>query len=210
MYGPITMLQCDNCLVKHIPWSAFKMVESDWLRVVDTHDILAVSHVIFILLHYSMRNTRIPIAFNKPSPLRKNQPSGVRSRHSRSFKRHGRRSRITQNTRCTRTHLPMVLERSESITLALMKSPVPCWHLVSLLRLFRATTDVIVEVLRPYYKLAYIKMAWGGPEEQEAEITAGNVHAKDWQDEARKIVEKTVGHFVFIYEIVVLTQTELN
>ena len=38
MYGPITMLWCDNHLVKHIPWSAFKMVESDWLRAVDvTH-----------------------------------------------------------------------------------------------------------------------------------------------------------------------------
>jgi hypothetical protein len=88
----------------------------------------------------------------------------------------------------------MVLERSESIILALMKSPVLFWHSVSLLSLFRATTDVTVEVLHPYYKLAYIKMAWGGPEEQEAEIKAGNIHAKDWQDEARKIVEKTVGH----------------
>jgi len=48
MYGPITTLQCDNRLVKHIPWSAFKMVESDWLRVVDTRDILVVSHVVFI------------------------------------------------------------------------------------------------------------------------------------------------------------------
>jgi len=57
----------------------------------------------------------------------------------------------------------------------------------------------MVEVLHPYYKLAYIKMAWGGPEERDAEIEAGNVDAKDWQDEARKIVEKTVRPFVFIY-----------
>lgn len=49
-------------------------------------------------------------------------------------------------------------------------------------------------VLHPYYKLAYIKHAWGGPEEKEAEIAAGNPHAKDWQDEALKIVEKTVSH----------------
>jgi hypothetical protein len=47
-------------------------------------------------------------------------------------------------------------------------------------------------VLHPYYKLAYIKVAWGGPEEQAAEIEAGNLDAKDWQDEARKVVEKTV------------------
>jgi hypothetical protein len=49
-------------------------------------------------------------------------------------------------------------------------------------------------VLHPYYKLAYIKLAWGGPEEQAAEIEAGNPGAKDWQDEARKIVETTVSH----------------
>jgi hypothetical protein len=48
-------------------------------------------------------------------------------------------------------------------------------------------------VLHPYYKLAYIKLAWGGPEEQAAEIAAGNRNAKDWQDEAKQIVERTVG-----------------
>ena len=30
MYGPITTLQCNNWLVKHIPWSAFKMTDQDW------------------------------------------------------------------------------------------------------------------------------------------------------------------------------------
>ncbi len=53
--------------------------------------------------------------------------------------------------------------------------------------------DKSVAVLHPYYKLAYIKLAWGGPEEQAAEIAGGNPDAKDWQDEARQIVEKTVG-----------------
>lgn len=50
----------------------------------------------------------------------------------------------------------------------------------------------IFKVLHPYYKLAYIKLAWGGPDEQAVEKAAGNVNAKDWQDEARQIVEKTV------------------
>ena len=49
-------------------------------------------------------------------------------------------------------------------------------------------------VLHPYYKLAYIKALWGGPEEQAAEIAEGNLNAKDWQDEARQIVEHTVSH----------------
>jgi hypothetical protein len=49
-------------------------------------------------------------------------------------------------------------------------------------------------VLHPYYKLAYIKLSWGGPEEQAAEIEAGNLNAKDWHDEAKQIVERTVSH----------------
>jgi hypothetical protein len=51
-------------------------------------------------------------------------------------------------------------------------------------------------VLHPYYKLAYIKLSWGGPEEQAAEIEQGNPLAKDWHDEARKIVEKTVRYSI--------------
>jgi hypothetical protein len=60
---------------------------------------------------------------------------------------------------------------------------------------FITNTDTTCEVLHPYYKLAYIKHAWGGPEEQAAEIAAGNPDAKDWQDKARQIVEKTVSLF---------------
>jgi hypothetical protein len=48
--------------------------------------------------------------------------------------------------------------------------------------------------LHPYYKLAYIELAWGGAKEQDAEFEAGNFHAKNWQDEARKILEKTVSN----------------
>jgi hypothetical protein len=50
-------------------------------------------------------------------------------------------------------------------------------------------------VLHPYYKLAYIKMAWGGPEEQARERNAGNLNAKNWFDEALRIVEKAVSNY---------------
>jgi hypothetical protein len=43
--------------------------------------------------------------------------------------------------------------------------------------------------LHPYFKLAYIGIAWGGSAEQEAECKAGNLLAKDWQDEAQKILK---------------------
>ena len=52
-------------------------------------------------------------------------------------------------------------------------------------------------VLHPYYKLAYIKLLWGGAEEQAAEFDAGNFAAKNWQDEAKKIVENTVCPYPF-------------
>jgi len=49
-----------------------------------------------------------------------------------------------------------------------------------------------VTVLHPYYKLSYIKHAWGGEEEEEAEITAGNIDTKNWQAKAWKIMENMV------------------
>lgn len=51
-------------------------------------------------------------------------------------------------------------------------------------------------VLHPYYKLHYIKQKWGGAKEQEAERAAGDEFAKNWQDEARKIIEKTVRKYI--------------
>lgn len=50
-------------------------------------------------------------------------------------------------------------------------------------------------VLHPYYKLDYIKMAWGGPEEQTRDREAGNENAKDWQDEALQVIEKAMSTY---------------
>ncbi|TFK64505.1 hypothetical protein BDN72DRAFT_774502, partial [Pluteus cervinus] len=48
--------------------------------------------------------------------------------------------------------------------------------------------------LHPFYKLAYIELLWGGAEQQESEVRNGNSNAKNWVDEARKVLETTVGH----------------
>jgi hypothetical protein len=53
-------------------------------------------------------------------------------------------------------------------------------------------SDVDILVLHPYFKLAYIKMAWRGAEEQEKECQKGNTEVKNWQDKAQKILEETV------------------
>ena len=63
-------------------------------------------------------------------------------------------------------------------------------------------------VLHPYYKLAYIKLAWGGPDEQAAEIAGGNPYAKDWQDEAKQIVERTVSSTSSCIVIIVVSANE--
>jgi len=67
-------------------------------------------------------------------------------------------------------------------------------------------------VLHLYYKLAYIKLNWGGPDEQAVEIEAGNLNAKDWHDEARKIIESTVRCTLFFTRDIVLTtgQTDVS
>ncbi|KAF9231182.1 hypothetical protein BU15DRAFT_38277, partial [Melanogaster broomeanus] len=54
---------------------------------------------------------------------------------------------------------------------------------------------VLALILHPYYKLAYIKMAWGGPKEQHQELEARNPNAKDWHDEALKILEHMVKEY---------------
>ena len=51
---------------------------------------------------------------------------------------------------------------------------------------------ILALVLHLYYKLDYIKMAWGGPEEKRKKLEAGNAFAKDWHDEVLKIIEATM------------------
>ncbi|KAH9036504.1 hypothetical protein EDB85DRAFT_1852371, partial [Lactarius pseudohatsudake] len=51
---------------------------------------------------------------------------------------------------------------------------------------------ILALVLHPYFKLHYIKLAWGGVEEQVKEQAKGNQYAKNWQEEALNIVERAV------------------
>ncbi|GLB39419.1 hypothetical protein LshimejAT787_0605810 [Lyophyllum shimeji] len=44
LFGPITTIRVDGRVSKHIPWSAFKLQESDWTRVIDAKEILADSN----------------------------------------------------------------------------------------------------------------------------------------------------------------------
>ena len=46
--------------------------------------------------------------------------------------------------------------------------------------------------LHPYFKLDWIVLHWGGAKEQEQDCAKGDLYAKNWQDEARKILEDLV------------------
>jgi len=39
-YGPITTIQREGRILKHIPWSAFALSEGDWERVKEAREIL--------------------------------------------------------------------------------------------------------------------------------------------------------------------------
>ena len=47
-------------------------------------------------------------------------------------------------------------------------------------------------VLHPYFKPDYIEHVWGSEDDQAEEIAAGDSNAKNWQAEARRIVEQMV------------------
>ncbi|KAF9224385.1 hypothetical protein BS17DRAFT_640875, partial [Gyrodon lividus] len=51
---------------------------------------------------------------------------------------------------------------------------------------------ILALVIHPYYKLDYIKMAWGGAEQQQREITTGNQTVKNWHNEALQVVEQAM------------------
>ena len=99
MYGPITMLCRDNRVVKHIPWSAFKMTDSDWNWVIDARDILAVrvSQPLFLIWIETDTLSRTQIASSSCSLRRNNPLFGVPSQLSKNYKRHGRRNAMTPN-----------------------------------------------------------------------------------------------------------------
>jgi hypothetical protein len=58
-------LRRDGNVAKKIPWSAFALSDTDWARVVDAKDILAVSFRLLNCRDYSVPHQciRIPTAF---------------------------------------------------------------------------------------------------------------------------------------------------
>jgi hypothetical protein len=100
LYGPITTLRRDGRVYKKIPWSAFQLKESDWVRVLDTKTILTVSsrHIPHLL---SLINNRMQTGSSSISQRTRNQHYGAPSQPSSGYKQHGKRSAMTISTGCT-------------------------------------------------------------------------------------------------------------
>ena len=149
----------------------------------------------------SVLTTHIPfylmqIVFSIFSHMKANQPFGVLSQHSKNFRLHGRKSVPHRIIICIRMLLTMHFRSWVSIIPSLMRRMSIFLLLVSYIWVFYNTimlTNCLV--LHPYYKLAYVKMAWGGAEEEKAEREAGNLNAKDWHDEALQVVQRTMEEY---------------
>ena len=143
----------------------------------------------------STQSLQTPTIFSSISHMSFNPLSGVQSPHSRSFKWGGRLSTTHQDMCFTRTQSSVASQKSASITISSTRSWFISLVLVCSFYLYKLILLIVYLVLHPYYKLAYIKMVWGGLEEQRREQEAGNPNAKNWCDEALKTVEKTMEEY---------------
>ncbi|KAF8874802.1 hypothetical protein BD779DRAFT_1420492, partial [Infundibulicybe gibba] len=159
LHGPITTIRRNGRIVRRIPWSAFKLSNADWGRVLDARNILEDSN-------------RIQQYFSAEK-----QPTLWRALPAME------ELQTAWEDKCKD---PRYALYKPAITDGLAK-----------LNKYYSRFDekpafILALVLHPYYKLTYIKLAWGGEKEQRAEREAGNPNAKNWQDEALKLVERTV------------------
>ena len=114
--------------------------------------------------------------FNTNFLLRNDPHSGVHCQRSKIFRQHGKQNTTTRSIPCTRMQSMMDLKNSKSTTPVLIRNQVIFLHQVSefqVIHHFKIKLIVRTLVLHPYYKLTYIKLAWGGEEEQQAECDAG-------------------------------------
>ncbi|KAI0054957.1 hypothetical protein BV25DRAFT_1777287, partial [Artomyces pyxidatus] len=159
LYGPITTLKKDGKTVKRIPWSAFKIKESDWSRINDIIAILKDANSIQQLFSAEKVPTlwrALPAIENLLTAWEDKYEDPVYSLYAPG--------------------LEMAIDKIRKYYTKFDDKPA---YILSI-------------VLHPYFKLAYFKTAWGGEKEYQDALSNGDQDAKNWQDEARKVVEQTV------------------
>ena len=193
LYGPITTIKKDGRLIKTIPWSAFQAEKQDWARVVDVKNILAVSSKQFVYGCQLMPNTKDSnsvlhcFSSEKHPSLWRVLPALERLQTLWENKR--------DDAKYARYSAALVdgLEKIRKYYIRLDDKPVYVLSLGAFASMSLGNVPLYYNaVLHPYYKLNYIEMAWGGAKEQAEEIENGNFNAKNWHEEAQKVVEATV------------------
>ena len=101
---------------------------------------------------------------------------------------------MTRSSPSFTTCSQMLSKNSKSIIVSLITYRQFSWLSVSKCP---TTSNVFVithisVVLHPYFGIDYINHKWGGEEEQQAEIEAGDADAKNWQEEALRLLENKV------------------
>jgi hypothetical protein len=74
----------------------------------------------------------------------------------------------------------MLSKPTVSIICTLTRSPHLSLHSVGSACKFVSVNCLSSIALHPYYKLAYIELAWGSAKEQDAKYKARNFEAKNW------------------------------
>jgi hypothetical protein len=176
LYGPITIIRRNGRIEKKIPWSAFALTEQDWDRVADARDILKDSNDIQELFSSEQQ----PTLWRALPAIEELQTAWEDKRKKPRFILY-------------RDAISAGLAKLQKYYSRVDAKPV---FILALGKFFfvyeRFMLQYLFVVLHPYYKLDYIALSWGGAEEQEKERNRGNPFAKNWQDEARKVVERTV------------------
>ncbi len=125
MYGPVTTLRRNNRVVKHIPWTAFRLSDVDWIRVIDARDILGVSFPCSLFgPRPSDGSYRIRTSSRNISPPTNNPPFGAHSLLLKSCNQHGRSSTTHPSTLSTKMRFLMDWQSFASIIRDWMRSPV--------------------------------------------------------------------------------------
>ncbi|KAF8676686.1 hypothetical protein AX14_004846 [Amanita brunnescens Koide BX004] len=168
LFGPITTIQRDGRVKKEIRWTAFMLSADDWQRVSDAD----------ICTHAGL-NMRTPtgcsIALSeKKATLWRVLP--LIEDLQTCWEKKQDSTRGVERFAIYRNAIQDGLDKLKKYYNQFDEKPA----------------YILALILHPYYKLDYIKMAWGGEKEQGKQQEAGNVDAKNWQDEALRIFEQTV------------------
>lgn len=136
-FGPITTLRKDGKLVKHIPWTAFRLDDDDWARCPMIIDILNVRNRSWQLFESRADRTdyclRTQTRYSNVSRAIKPQHCGELFPLLKASSLHGRRNQQTLSTLSISPVLTLASQRSRSIESNSRERRRTVFHLVCIL-----------------------------------------------------------------------------